>query len=243
MMIEMLMGLTESLFNLLLFIVFGIAGIFLITRSRKVVNFLAAKKQSASGKIIATIILGLFIMAASQFAKVVKDARVNVRDFIAIFACILAGPVVGIVVGLVGGIYTFYLGGWEAIPSGLATISAAVMGAYLWYKGYQIRTINTKQITTVILLTGIWEIIHTEVYIPLLGTKPFMEALRIMTENFVLPMVTINMLGIGMFVLLCKDVIEGRMREEKLEEEAVRWKKVVEALERYRKAKRKVVGK
>jgi LytS/YehU family sensor histidine kinase len=70
-------------------------------------------------------------MAASQYAIVVAGTRVNVRDCIAIFAGILGGPIAGIAVGLIGGIYRMTLGGWTAIPCGLATISAGFIGSWL----------------------------------------------------------------------------------------------------------------
>lgn len=236
---ELLPGVSESILNLLIFIAFIVTGISLTTRNKKVVDFLVAKQQSIGGKILTTILLGFLIIATLQFVLVVADARMSIGDSIAIFAAILAGPAVGIVVGLIGGIYRIFLGGWSAIPSGLAITSAGIIGAYLWYKGYRIRTISMNQITAAIIIVGIWEVVHTEIYIPLLGTKPFMEALVIMTSSFVIPMATVNMIGIGMFLLLCRDAIEARKREERLEEEIIRWQKVAKALEKYKEVKQK----
>ncbi|MEM7825705.1 MAG: LytS/YhcK type 5TM receptor domain-containing protein [Candidatus Aenigmatarchaeota archaeon] len=198
-----------------------------------------AEKQSIKGKILAIITLGLFVMIVLQFTMVVAGTKVNVQDSITIFAAIVAGPASGIIVGLIGGAHRIYLGDWSSLPSGLATISAGIIGAYLWYKGYRIRNITADKIGKVIILVGLWEVVHTEVYVPLLGAKPLAEGFIIMTTNFMIPMVAVNMLGIGLFLLLCKDAIEARKREEKMEHEIEKWRKVAEALKMYRKVKKR----
>ena len=154
-------------------------------------------------KIIVAILASIAIIAASECALSVAGALINLRDAIAISSGILAGPVVGIIVGFIGGLYRMRMGGWSAFPCGLATILASFIGAYLWrYKDYRIKNITSKQILTTIIITGIWEFIHLEIMIPLLGTKPMMEALTIMTNSFLLPMILINMLGTLVILLL-----------------------------------------
>jgi LytS/YehU family sensor histidine kinase len=129
---EFMLTLGQSLFNLLVFITFSITGLYLLSRYKKVVDFLIAKKTGIKGQIVVIIVAGILIILASQYAIVVAGARVNVRDCIAIFAGMLAGPLAGISVGLIGGIYRMSLGGWTAIPCGLATIVAGFIGAWLY---------------------------------------------------------------------------------------------------------------
>ena len=155
------------------------------------------------GKIIVLVLAGVAIIAASEYAFPVAGALINFRDSIAISSSILAGPVVGIIVGLIGGFYRMSMGGWSALPCGLATILASFIGAYLWrYKGYRIKNITSKQILTAIIITGIWEFIHLEIMVPVLGAKPMMEAFTIMTNSFLLPMAMMNMLGTLIILLL-----------------------------------------
>lgn len=127
-----MLTLGQSLFNLLVFITFSITGLYLLRRHKTFIDFLMAKKPGIKGQIVVIIVAGILIILASQYAVDVAGARVNVRDCIAIFAGMLGGPVAGISVGLIGGIYRMSLGGWTAIPCGLATIVAGFIGAWLY---------------------------------------------------------------------------------------------------------------
>jgi hypothetical protein len=69
------------LFNLLVFITFSITGLYLLSRYKKVVDFLIAKKPGIKGQIVVIIVAGILIILASQYAIVVAGARVNVRDW------------------------------------------------------------------------------------------------------------------------------------------------------------------
>lgn len=149
---EFVVTLGKSLFNLLVFITFSITGLYLLSRNKKFVDFLMAKKPGIKGQIVVVIVAGILIILASQYAIVVVGARVNVRDCIAIFAGLIAGPVAGISVGLIGGIYRMSLGGWTAVPCGLATIVAGFIGAWLYEPRW--RKVMIPVIATVIGVTG-----------------------------------------------------------------------------------------
>lgn len=206
----------QTLFDLLIFIALCIIVLHFLTKWKKFVEFLVAEKPGIKGQLIGIIVAGLLIMVASHITITV-GARTNVRDCIAIFSAILAGPMVGITVGFIGGIYRTSLGGWTAIPCGLATICAGIIGAYLSHKGYKIRDMTLKQVGIITLITGIWEVIHIDVFVPLLGTKPVMEAFQLMTENILFPMTLINMLGIATLLLICRDSAIIRQSHEELQ--------------------------
>ena len=212
----------QTLFHLFVFISFSVTALYALTKYKAFVDFLAAKKPKIKSQIITILFLGVLIILASKYAIIIMGARVNVRDCIAIFAGILAGPAAGIIVGLIGGIYRITLGGWTAIPCGLATMGAGMIGAYLYkYKGYKINSITLKQIGIIVIIMGIWEFIHVDILAPILGEKPILEALSIMNPNIILPMALLNMIGIAILLLVCKDAKD--LRESiKIKEDAIR---------------------
>jgi len=214
---EILIAYRQTLSSLVVFIAFCIIVLHFLTKWKKFVDFLVAEKPGIKGQLTGILVAGLVIMAASHITITV-GARTNVRDCIAIFSGIIGGPLAGITVGLIGGIYRTSLGGWTAIPCGLATICAGIIGAYLSHKGYKIRDMSLRQIGIITLVTGIWELIHIDVFVPLFGAKPMMEAFQLMTENILFPMTFINMLGIATLLLICRDSAIIRNQQEHITE-------------------------
>ncbi|MEA2104117.1 MAG: LytS/YhcK type 5TM receptor domain-containing protein, partial [Candidatus Cloacimonadota bacterium] len=208
-----------AIWRLLVFISISLTFIYIILRIYKVADFLLVKQQKKNSKIIAAIFFSILIMATSKYPLnlVAGSAIVNVRDSIAIFASIIAGPIVGIVVGLVGGIYRISLGGWTALPCGLAVISISIIAAYLTkYKNYRIGEMTKRKILNISILIFVWEIMHTMVYCTLLGAKPFPEAFMLMARNFVIPMVVTNVIAITMFLLISRDAVIRANNMEKV---------------------------
>ena len=219
---ELLISLGQTMFNLFVFVSFSVTIIYLLTKNKRFADFLVSEKPKIKYQIIAVMLFGIIIILASKYAIIVMGARINIRTCIAIFSGIIAGPAAGIAVGLIGGIYRVSLGGWTALPCGLATIVAGMIGAYLYkYKGYKIKNINFKQIGIITIIVGIWEFIHVDIFVPFLGEKPILEALSIANPHLILPMALLNMLGIVTLLLVCRDAKE--LRESiKIKEDAIK---------------------
>jgi len=216
-----LINLLKIMANLIVFTSIIVTTLYILFKIPKFTDFLVAKKQKMLWKAIVTIFLCFLIMAASRYALllVAGGARVNIRDSIAILAAIIAGPISGIIVGLTGGIYRIFLGGWTALPCGLATITISIIASYLAkYKGYRTRVLSLRKIINIAIIAGIWEVIHTLIYVPLLGSKPVLEAFILMVQKAVIPMTITNMLGIATFLLICTDSV---IRRKSLEERKV----------------------
>jgi len=219
---ELLISLGQTIFNLLVFVSLSVTTIYLLTKNKRFADFLVSEKPKIKYQIIAVILFGIIIILASKYAIIIMGARVNIRTCIAIFSGIIAGPAAGIAVGLIGGIYRMSLGGWTALPCGVATISAGLIGAYLYkYKGYKIKNITFRQIWIITIIAGVWEFIHVDIFVPLLGEKPILEALSIANTNLLLPMALLNMLGIAILLLVCKDGKELKA-SIKIKEDAIR---------------------
>ncbi len=156
-----------TLWSLWILVATTIAAVYILSKKKEVAEFLVSPKKPLVGRIVATALFSLLIMAASEFALVVAGARVNVRDAIAFLAAFIIGPVEGLIVGLIGGLYRIHLGGWTAVACGLATISAGIIAWYLAkYKNFNVIKMSKKQIYLAVLAIILWETIHIQVYVP-----------------------------------------------------------------------------
>ncbi len=163
----MLKGLAVSLWSLWVMVATVIAAMYLLSKRKEVAEFLASPEKPLVGRVIATLVFSLLIMAASKFTLLVAEARINVRDAIAFLAAFIIGPVEGLIVGLIGGLYRIHLGGWTAVACGLATISAGIIAWYLAkYKNFNVIKMNKRQIYLAVLAIVLWETIHTQIYCP-----------------------------------------------------------------------------
>jgi len=202
--------------NLLVFVALLSLLLYFVSKSNRVVNFVTAETAKGVGVILVIITLGIAIMLASSEAPVIAGAKVNVRDSIAVFAAIVGGPIAGVIVGLIGGLFRFSLGGWTALPCSLATILAGIIAAAIVrMTKFRPKNINAKSLGGWIALTVLWEIIHLQILIPLLGEKPYEAAFTLMAETLLIPMVAINALGIGLLLFLVRKVIIRRQTKRR----------------------------
>ena len=210
---QLLINMNITMRNLIVTTSIIVTIFYVLFKIPRFIELLIRKKKKLIWKMVFTLILIIVIIESSEYSLnlVAGGARVNIRDSIAILSVILLGPIEGMIVVLIGGLYRMSIGGWTAIPCGLATISIGIITAYITrYKGYKIQNITLRQIKNIAILTGIWEVVHTMVYCTFLGTKPFYEAFNLMLRRAVFPMVIANIMAITIFLLICRDAIVKR---------------------------------
>ncbi len=158
----------------------------IILRKREPINYIVLS--------LLTVFFAMLVMGSSHasiFAFKAGGAVVNMRTGITVTSTVLLGPISGIVVGLIGGLYRYSLGGWTALPCGLATATSGFISAtllYLYKRKTQEIKISYRLIIIATIFTAFWEAVHLAVFVPLLGEKPTNEAFTIMVHNFLLPM-------------------------------------------------------
>jgi LytS/YehU family sensor histidine kinase len=226
--IETLKEIVRSTEYLVIFIAIVVSALYLLSLSSKIRGFIYKQKYSAREKMGMILFFGLLGILASEFGFRLAGSLVNVRDFIAIFAAILGGPVVGIGAALISGLYRMTgvlwtgfsgtLGYWTAIGCGVATIGAGCLGAYLSkYKNMNIRNITTKQIWMITVITALWQVIHLEVIVPLIAPlyndRTFLGAVILLGQTLLLPMALVNALGILLFLFITRDTVIKREAE------------------------------
>lgn len=201
------------LYNLLTFTAISALFIYLLSRFRKVVDFIIAEKPHNLGVFFTILVLVVPICMASLYSMDVANAKTNVRDIISAYAAIVGGPLAGICVGLAGGIYRLSLGGWTAIPCSVATILGGFIAAGLVkYFNFRPSQISLKNIGWWSLYAVFWQIIHIQLLVPWLGGKPFAAAFVLMLHTLLVPQVLMNAVAIIIFLLLTRDMVVNDSR-------------------------------
>ena len=230
-------SLTETIWHLFIFVALSTMFVYIASKYKKVVSFLTTEKHSNIQKAAAAVVLSFVLMITIFYSTSLNDFRLSTADIIAMVSSIIAGPVAGLFATAVGAISRFLIGGSDATGAALSIIVSGLVGAYLWRIGYKIKTITYEKITNIMLIAGVLAVVHTSIIIPILSAD-FLNTL----SQSVMPLISlmlINIFGIGIILLLCKDIIDSEMFKERLEAEAERWKNVAEALQKYKEAKAK----
>ncbi len=125
----------------------------------------------------------------------------SIRDLGPLVAGLVAGPLVGLGAGLIGGVQRYFMGGFTAIPCGLATILAGVVGGLIYL-------INKKKLISIgyaILAAIFVEVLHG--VLALLIARPFDDALQVVYTAIPAMMVA-NGMGIAIFVIILEHAIK-----------------------------------
>jgi len=147
----------------------------------------------------ATVLLifmfGAFGVLGTYSGNVVFQSFANLRGMVVITAGLFGGPVVGFGVGLIAGgqRYLMDIGGFSALPCGLATLlEGTIAGLVAWrYHGDSL----DWRLAFLLCLGG--EIMHQGLVLAL--ARPFHLAVAVV-QVIALPMIVFNSLGAGLFV-------------------------------------------
>ena len=166
------------------------------------------KKFTLKNQTILILIFGAFSIFGTYSGFEIFGAVANVRDLAPMIAGLIGGPFVGIGAGLIGGIHRYFIGGFTAVPCGLATVTAGLLGGiiYLASKGKFIGVAKAG------MFAILMESLHMGM--TLVFAKPFSEAI-VLVESVSFPMIFANTLGIVIFTF----IVNNRLRELKTTEE------------------------
>ena len=130
-------------------------------------------------------------------------AIAELRDLGPLIAGLVGGPAIGLGAGLIGGIHRYFLGGFLAVPCGIATVLAGLTGGLI----YTLRQGNFPRIWQVMLLTVGIELM--DIGLTLLIARPFHDAVAVAGELAV-PIVVANGIGAGIFAFIIRNLIRER---------------------------------
>ena len=179
-----------------------VAGCFILMRFtafRKII----LKRANTTEKCLITIFFGGFGIIGTYMGVPLMDAIANLRGMASITAGLLGGPLVGLGAGLIAGGHRYMLGGFSALPCGLATLIegllAGLISNYLkqakldWKTGFAFGVIGESLHMLIVLLIG----------------RPFSDALALV-KVVAFPMILVNSLGIAVLI----EILNVIFREE-----------------------------
>ena len=165
-----------------------------------------ALKSTWKDKVIFIILFGAFSILGTLLGFQIEDGAItNVRDLGPLVAGLVGGPLMGGLAGLIGGIHRFFLGGLTAVPCGLSTILAGLIGGGIYL-------LNKKKLIGVfyaILLAIAVEVVHG--LLTLLIARPLEEA-WVVVRHAIPPMMIANGLGVAVSVIVM-DRIKPKITE------------------------------
>lgn len=139
------------------------------------------------------------------------SAIANTRILGIAIGSLLGGPVVGLGIGLIAGVHRFFLGGFTAEACAISAVLAggAAGGLGMWFKRK-----GSITVPFAIAVGILMEIIQMGII--LLVVKPFGPAWELV-KMIGLPMITINGLGMLLFMLLIQNILREQERTKALQ--------------------------
>ncbi len=159
---------------------------------------------------LAIIIFGGFSIFGTYTGIILPSGAISsIRDLGPLVIGLAAGPWAGLGAGLIGGIHRYFIGGFTAVPCGLATILAGLIGGAVYL-------INKKKLVGVfiaMLLSIFVELIHGLVTIIIV--RPFDEALATVLAA-IPPMMIANAMGIAICIIVLERVVDELAEEKQI---------------------------
>lgn len=156
-------------------------------------------------KIKLALLFGLIGIGGTYVGIPVDDALANSRVIGVMAAGLVGGPLVGIGAGLVAGGHRFFLGGFTFFSCALSSVIEGLLAG--WVKThYPGRAIPWQ---TALLTGAAGEVL--QMLIILLTASPWEQAVELV-KKIALPMTAANSIGIAVFMLIIKTIVDDQQR-------------------------------
>ncbi|GAB5045898.1 LytS/YhcK type 5TM receptor domain-containing protein [Thermodesulfovibrio sp. TK110] len=164
-----------------------------------------SRKPSTKDKLILTVVCGGLGILGTFGAVEIHGALANSRVVGVMVGGLLGGPLVGAAAGFIAGVHRYFVGGFTAFSCGLSAVVEGFLGGIVyryWKKG-----LIPWHVAWLAGFTG--EII--QMLIILTFAKPFSEAVELV-RIIAIPMITVNSIGVAIFMLIIKSAVEHQER-------------------------------
>jgi phosphoserine phosphatase RsbU/P len=168
------------------------------------------KRGSLFDVAIAIVVFGCFSIFGTLTGIVLPSGAISsIRDLGPLVLGLVAGPVAGLGAGLIGGAHRYFMGGFTAVPCGLATVLAGLIGGTVYL-------MNKKKLIGVfhaMLLAVFVEVVHGAV--TLIIVRPFNDALEAVLAAIPAMMIA-DALGVAICVIALERIFQefrGREKE------------------------------
>ncbi len=164
-----------------------------------------SRKPSKRDKLILSLVCGGLGILGTYGAVEIYGALANSRVVGVMVGGLLGGPFVGGAAGVIAGLHRYFYGGFTAFACGLSAFVEGILGGLIysrWKKG-----LIPWHVALFAGLIG--EMV--QMIIILIFAKPFSEAVALV-RIIAIPMITVNSIGIAIFMLIIKSAIEHQER-------------------------------
>jgi phosphoserine phosphatase RsbU/P len=158
-------------------------------------------------QLLMVIIFGIFSIYGTLGGFRILGGIASIRDLGPAVAGLLAGPLVGLGAGIIGGIHRYLQGGFTAISCGIAPIMAGLAGGIV----YLLSRNRFMGIRLAVLFMICVELVHMVIVIAI--SQPREEAIALV-KSAVIPIVTANALGIGLYGYIMMNLLKERALEK-----------------------------
>ncbi|RCV65236.1 sigma-B regulation protein RsbU (phosphoserine phosphatase) [Methanophagales archaeon] len=179
---------------------------YLITRTKYFMEILD-KKFTLKNRVILILIFGAVSIFGTYSGIEIFGAFANVQDLGPMIAGLIGGPVIGVGAGLIGGVHRYFLGGFTCVPCSLATVLAGLFGGIV----YLLRKGKFIGVPGAVLFAALMETFH--MILVLIIARPYSEAV-VIVEDFSIPMIFSNSLGMFFFAFIISNLIKERETAE-----------------------------
>ncbi len=179
---------------------------YFLTRS-PLFNRVLEKTMTWRDQLLMVLVFGLFSIYGTLAGFPILGGIASIRDLGPTVAGLLAGPLVGLGAGLIGGIHRYLQGGFTAVACGLAPVVGGVAGGIVYFLKRD-RFLGIGR--AVGLMIGV-ELVHMAM--ALFISKPWEQAVAIV-EGTIIPIVTANALGIGVYGFIMTNLLKERALEK-----------------------------
>lgn len=168
---------------------------------------LVLKETTSREKFTLILFFGAFGILGTYAGVPILGAIANVRAMAVITAGLFGGPIVGMGAGLIAGGHRLLIdiGGFSAIPCGLATFLEGLAAGYISVRLKE--GVLNWRVAALIGIIGE----STHMLIVLALARPFADAWALV-KLISIPMILVNSLGAGLFVEIIRVVLKDRER-------------------------------
>ncbi|OAT81302.1 sensor histidine kinase [Desulfotomaculum copahuensis] len=177
---------------------------FILSRTAAFQRILS-RQLTGRDRLLLVLACGGLGIAGTYAGISIHGALANSRVIGVMVAGLLGGPLIGFAAGLVAGVHRYLLGGFTAFSCALAAVAEGTLGGLVQHR-YRRGTVSWP----VALATGLaGEMLQMAII--LLTARPFSEAWALV-KIIALPMITVNSIGIAIFMVIVKTAAEQQER-------------------------------
>jgi sigma-B regulation protein RsbU (phosphoserine phosphatase) len=176
---------------------------YMITRTR-FFNEVLERHYTLRNRILTILCFGALSIFGTYGGVVLPTSAIaNLRDLGPLIAGLFGGPIIGLGAGLIGGIHRYWMGNFVALPCGVASIVAGLLGGTIYY----IRKGQPPKIWQVAIIAACMEIVHSG--LTLILATPF-EKVWAQTKILTIPMMTSNAIGSSIFAFIIINLVKEK---------------------------------